>query len=161
MSHISSVRASREGDQFHYLWAARRCLRLLSPASGLIAVTIEGVSPLENPAGSALQAGEEAIDVAEYYESQKLEGARRVEYIQLKHSTLRVADQWTQSGLETTLKKFAERYTELRQRFGTDSSQNRIRFRFVSNRPISLRCLRPSKTQETVPQSNAQKPLKG
>ena len=137
MPHISSVRASREGDQFHYLWAARRCLRLLSLTSDLVAVTIEGASPLENPAGSAVETGEEAIDVGEYYGSQNLEDARLVEYIQLKHSTLRAADHWTLSGLETTLKKFAERYTELRHGIGTDASQDRIRFRFVSNRPIS------------------------
>ena len=104
MSHISSVRASREGDQFHYLWAARRCLRLLSLTSDLVAVTIEGASPLENPAESAVETGEEAIDVGEYYRSQNLEDARLVEYIQLKHSTLRAADHWTLSGLETTLK---------------------------------------------------------
>ena len=137
MSHISSVRASREGDQFHYLWAARRCLRLLSFSSDLAAVTIEGASPLEDPAGSAIEAGEEAIDVGEYYGSQEVEDARLIEYIQLKHSTQRARHHWTPSGLETTLKRFAERYTRLRQRFGTDTSQERFRFRFVSNRPIS------------------------
>ena len=137
MFHISSVRASREGDQFHYLWAARHCLQLLSLTSDLVAVSIEGASLLENAAGSAVDAGEEAIDVGEYYGSQNLEDARLVEYIQLKHSTLRAADHWTLSGLETTLKKFAERYIGLRQRFGTDISQDRFRFRFVSNRPIS------------------------
>ena len=31
----SLVRPSRDGDQFHYLWAARRCLLLLSPEQGL------------------------------------------------------------------------------------------------------------------------------
>ena len=141
MSFISSVRASRDGDQFHYLWAARRCLRLLSPSSDLVAVTIEGASPLENPAGAAVEAGEEAIDVGEYYGSRDLKDARLVEYIQLKHSTLRAAEHWTPSGLATTLKKFAERYTELRQHFGTDTSPNRFRFRFVSNRPINTALL--------------------
>ena len=135
--HISSVRASREGDQFHYLWAARRCLRLLSFTSDLVAVSIEGASLLENAAGSTIDAGEEAIDVGEYYGSENLEDARLVEYIQLKHSTLRAADHWTLSGLETTLKKFAERYIRLRQSFGPDTSQDRFRFRFVSNRPIN------------------------
>lgn len=36
------VRFSRDGDQFHYSWAARRCLKLLS--SDLLAVTIEAAS---------------------------------------------------------------------------------------------------------------------
>jgi hypothetical protein len=64
------ARASREGDQFHYVWAARRCLRLLSPSSGLVAVTIEGASSLEFPNGEAVVAGEELIDGGEYYRSQ-------------------------------------------------------------------------------------------
>ncbi|UNM17104.1 hypothetical protein K0P33_16015 [Pseudomonas sp. ArH3a] len=42
MSESMLVRASREGDQFHYLWAARRPLRLLTLESGFIAITIEG-----------------------------------------------------------------------------------------------------------------------
>ena len=105
MSHITSVRASREGDQFHYLWAARRCLRLLSLTSDLVAVTIEGASSLENTAGSAIEAGEEAIDVGEYYGSQNLEDATLVEYIQLKHSTLRAGDHWPLSGLEDNIEE--------------------------------------------------------
>lgn len=141
MSQIASVRASREGDQFHYLWAARRCLRLLSPACDLVALTVEGASPLENRSGSAVEAGEEAIDVGEYYGNQNLEDARLVEYTQLKHSTVRAARHWTLSGLTTTLKQFSKRYIELRQRFGNEASQDRFRFQFVSNRPISPRLL--------------------
>jgi hypothetical protein len=63
MSDNISVRASRDGDQFHYLWAARRCLRLLSATSGLVAITIEGASPSESSTGNAVEAGEELIDV--------------------------------------------------------------------------------------------------
>jgi hypothetical protein len=46
MSKTNLVRPSRDGDQFHYLWAARRCLRLLSAQSDLVAISIEG-SPNE------------------------------------------------------------------------------------------------------------------
>jgi hypothetical protein len=46
------VRPSRDGDQFHYHWAARRCLNLLLPGTELKAVTIEGASPSEKtPSG--------------------------------------------------------------------------------------------------------------
>ncbi len=53
------VKYSREGDVFHYRWAARRCLKLINPRSPLKSVVIEGSK--EN----AL-AGEYVIDVADY-----------------------------------------------------------------------------------------------
>ena len=95
------VRASRDGDQFHYLWAARRALRLLDHQSGLVAITIEGASPSEVPAAGRVTAGEELIDIAEYYGSTAIERASIVRYMQLKHSTLRVHEDWQPSGLKT------------------------------------------------------------
>ena len=41
------VRYSREGDQFHYFWAARRLLRLLDPTSPVVSVAKEGVSRVD------------------------------------------------------------------------------------------------------------------
>ena len=38
------VRPSRDGDQFHYIRAARLCLQLLRPGSLLHAVTVEGAA---------------------------------------------------------------------------------------------------------------------
>lgn len=92
MSNSILVRASRDGDQFHYLWAARRCLQLLSPSSEIVAITIEGVSPAEEPlAEEQVEAGEEAIDVAEYQGSTDFSKASLLRYIQLKHSRFRAA----------------------------------------------------------------------
>jgi hypothetical protein len=85
MSKSDSVRYSRDGDQFHYLWAARRCLRLLSPTSGLVAISIEGASENESASGESLEAGEELIDVGEYYGSEDIKTATLIRYIQLKH----------------------------------------------------------------------------
>jgi len=109
------VRFSRDGDQFHYLWAARRCLLLLSPTSGLVAVSIEGASKAENAPGKSLNTGEELIDVAEYYGNEVIEKASCVRYIQLKHSTKHADKPWTASGLEKTLRGFANRYIALKQ----------------------------------------------
>jgi len=136
MTKTKFVRASRGGDQFHYLWAARRCLLLLPPHSELVAISIEGASPMEVPAESKVEAGEEVIDVAEYYGSEDIEHATLVRYIQLKHSTLRVDAPWTLSGLEKTLKGFAQRYKELQQRYGGETLVGKIEFCVVSNRPI-------------------------
>jgi len=40
MSDRLLVRTSRDGDQLHYLWAARYALRLLEPQSILVPLTI-------------------------------------------------------------------------------------------------------------------------
>lgn len=137
MSSGDLVRFSREGDQFHYLWAARRCLRLLSPTSGLVAIAIEGTSVSETAPGDAIQAGEELIDVAEYYGSEDIARSTLIQYIQLKHSTQSVADPWTPSGLEKTLRGFSKRYKALAQRLGADALNGKLEFLFVSNRPIN------------------------
>lgn len=65
MSDSLLVRTSRDGDQFHYLWATRRALRLLKPQSTLVALTIEGASTTEMGSQpvveQGLKASEEAI----------------------------------------------------------------------------------------------------
>jgi hypothetical protein len=137
MSHSKLIRASRDGDQFHYLWAARRCLQLLSPLSGVVAITIEGASPSEVSLGDQAEVGEELIDVAEYYRSEEVAQATLVRYVQLKHSTLMSAEPWTPSGLEKTLRGFATRYTALQQHLGADTLIGKLEFWFVSNRPIN------------------------
>ena len=137
MSDNIKVRFSRDGDQFHYLWAARRCLRLLSATDGLAVITIEGSSPQETQAGDSIEAGEEQIDVGEYYGSEYIREATRVRYIQLKHSTQNPTQPWPPSGLEKTICGFAERYQELEQRFKEGGFTTPVEFCFVSNRPIS------------------------
>lgn len=133
----SDVRPSRDGDQFHYLWAARRCLLLLSQNSGLVAVSIEGASTSENELCKSLDAGEELIDVAEYYGSEAVENATLIRYIQLKHSTKHAGEPWTASGLEKTLRGFANRYKALAQPLEAGTLNGKLEFCFVSNRPIS------------------------
>ena len=81
------VRPSRDGDQFHYLWAARRCLSLLSPQTSLVGISIEGSSPNELQPIAAPLAGEELLDIAEYYGDEDVSRAQQVRYMQLKHST--------------------------------------------------------------------------
>lgn len=137
MSDTMLVRASHDGDQFHYLWAARRALQLLMPKSGLVAITIEGASTSELQAAGTVEAGEELIDIAEYYGSTAIEKATLVRYMQLKHSTLRIQDVWQPSGLEKTVTGFAERYRALRQVLPAERLHEKLEFWFVTNRPIS------------------------
>jgi hypothetical protein len=130
MANSDLVRASRDGDQFHYLWAARRCLLLLSSDSRLESVTIEGVQ------ASDLAEGEELIDVAEYYRAEKDNEPERVTYIQCKHSTLQRTKTWTPSELKKTLSKFAERFLALQEAAHAPYSFKEFEFVFLSNRPM-------------------------
>lgn len=133
------VRASRDGDQFHYHWAARHCLSLLHGASDLVAISIEGASAAEGP-GSANE-GDELIDVGFYFGSETLKDARLVRYVQLKHSTKHAQKPWTASGLNKTLNGFSERFTELRKEFTWDELKDKLRFTFTTNRPIDQKVI--------------------
>ncbi|WP_174813724.1 hypothetical protein [Aquisalimonas sp. 2447] len=141
MTNTDLVRASRDGDQFHYLWAARRCLSLLDSHSGLVAVAIEGASRSEASGGDQIEAGEELIDVAEYYGSEDISQAERIVYIQLKHSTYQTSEAWTLSGIKRTLSGFSGRYRELLSHFDKLHIQSKVTFCFLSNRSISPRLL--------------------
>ena len=136
MSKFNLVRYSRDGDQFHYLWAARRCLQLLSPQSDLVAISIEGPSPDERTGNPPASEGEEVIDIAEYFGSEDIQRARLIRYMQLKHSTLHATEPWTASGLKKTVKGFAKRYRELLLTFSADGLAPKLEFWFVSNRPV-------------------------
>ena len=130
MSDTGKVRASRDGDQFHYTWAARQCLQLLAPTSELKAITIEG--PSLNEGAAPIDAGEELIDVGQYYGSEQADQASKIRYIQLKHSTKNEHKPWSPSGLEKTIAGFAERYKELIKQ----NPSIALEFSFFTNRPI-------------------------
>lgn len=130
------VRASRDGDQFHYAWAARQSLKLLSAHTGLTAVTIEGASVIDK-AGPDGQVGDELIDVGLYFGSEAPADAVAIRYIQLKHSTRRTQHSWTPGELEKTLAGFAARYRARLKRLPTAFSTGRVRFQFISNRRFS------------------------
>ena len=132
------VRASRDGDHFHYQWAARECLALLPGGGDLVAVTIEGPSVQES-AQNPIEAGEELIDVGLYYGHETPDAARLVRYIQLKHSTHQANEPWTASGLKKTIEGFAERYAQLIDRYPLDQIAQRFRFEFTTNRPIDTK----------------------
>lgn len=138
MPNTNLTRTSRDGDQFHYLWGARRCLNLLSPNMDLVAISIEGPSPDELSDDKKIEEGEEILDIVEYFGSEKIDQARLVRYLQLKHSTVRESDPWTASGLEKTLKGFAKRYCKIQDTFKANGGIQHLEFWFVTNRPISI-----------------------
>lgn len=132
-SDASSVRYSRDGDQFHYLWAARLSLKLLDPKSEFSALAIES-------SGSDVNAGEDVIDVAELFGAEDPAQATLTRYTQLKHSTKHASTPWPLSGLKKTLVGFGKRYLALVKKLSPDQLK-RFEFRFISNRPISPNAL--------------------
>lgn len=125
------VRSSRDGDQFHYTWAARQSLKLLDPAASLSRIYIEGASPDD----AFRRTGEETIDVSEYWGGDSLATAERIVYRQLKHSTRRADRAFTASDLSGTVAGFASWYLSAISRY--PESGSRISFEIVSNRGCS------------------------
>ncbi|APQ13317.1 hypothetical protein BJP27_18105 [Pseudomonas oryzihabitans] len=134
MAKNDLVRPSRDGDQFHYHWAARQCLALLPGSGDLVAVTIEGPSVIEGD--EAPEEGDELIDVGLYHGAETLKEARYVRYIQLKHSTRHALDAWTASGLSKTIRGFTQRYAGLLEQYSVAEIEKKICFEFTTNRPI-------------------------
>jgi hypothetical protein len=123
------VRASRDGDRFHYTWAAARLLKLLSPASDLQQVSIEG---LGSAPSEAEPDGAEIIDLVEFY-GPPGEDFTSLEVRQFKHSTLHSNENVTLGDVRKILSKFAQLDYTLRQQY----PQATIRFSIVTNKPIS------------------------
>ena len=131
MPNTDLVRPSRDGDQFHYLRAARLCLGMLTPNATLSLVAVEGTAHDDD-----IRAGLDVIDLALYYDGTSLETASQIRYLQFKHSTRHKNQEWTASGLKKTLKGFVSRYQNLCQKFGSEKVGGRFRFEFETNRPI-------------------------
>lgn len=128
------VRASRDGDRFHYTWAAARLLRLLSPASDLQQISIEGLGAApadEEPEGA------EVIDLVEFYGSPENDFTS-LEVRQFKHSTLRPNDNFTVSEVRDVLAKFAQLDDSLCAQYPGAT----IRFSIVTNKPIAPAAIR-------------------
>lgn len=134
MAKQNSVGPSRSGDQFHYQWATRQCLGLLAARDGLVAVAIEGPSLDEGDASTSV--GEQVIDVGLYYGSEDVIAAKSIRYVQLKHSSKHAHDPWTASGLKGTIEGFAGRFKELEASLGPDVLAKKVRFIFLTNRPM-------------------------
>ena len=149
MRNINSVRYSREGDQFHYIWAGRRCLQLLNPTTDLVAISIEAPSSYETSPDIPIEAGVHQIDVVEYYGDEELRTASLVRYVQLKHTSVRPNTKWSYGELERTFIGFADRYKELVSQYGLGNIKDRVEFSFVSNRPINSRLTSAFQTMAT------------
>ncbi|WP_143445429.1 hypothetical protein [Janibacter indicus] len=84
---------------------------------------------------SSASTGDEVIDLAEYWGSSDIDDADQVIYRQFKHSTARADEPWTFSYLTKTLAGFAKKFRSLL--VDHPEALRRIRFEFITNRPVS------------------------
>lgn len=121
---------SRAGDEFHYRWAARRCLRMLFPNSKLTSMVVEGSKDVN-------AAGEYVIDVTEYAID---EGHESIDYYQLKHTTVRKDKPFQLSDLQDTVSGFSARFLDHDSK-GETGSKN-ISFVLVTNRSLESKFIK-------------------
>ena len=142
------VRASRDGDRFHYTWGAARLLHLLSPASNLQQVYIEG-------AGSTLSDdepdGAEVIDLTEFYGPPDGDFTA-LEVRQFKHSTLRANQNLTLGEVCAVVSKFAK----IDDALSEQHPHATICYSIVTNKPIA-----PTALEAVQELANGQVPADG
>ena len=123
------IRPSRDGDQFHYLWAARRCLALLLATTDLVGIRVEGASADEPRSGSSTLAADAAIDIAQYYGDTESGRAQRVRYFAPQALDTLSRQRLDGHGSEDDLEAFAEKYGAVLQQ-----SQRQLRA-LLADRP--------------------------
>ena len=123
------VSYSRAGDAFHYRWAARRCLKMVHPNSDIELIVIEGSNEDE-------KAGEYVIDVAEYSVISTTE--ERINYYQLKHTSVQLDEPFTLSDLRITFVGFADKFRKLREEKKDSSDILDVTFTILTNRKIDI-----------------------
>jgi hypothetical protein len=132
---IDSVRASREGHEFHEAWTARKALQLLLPTDNLVGIAVEGLSPADQAAAASETV--EIADIALYYgKNPTFEGADRVCIIQFKYSVSSRDDDFRTSHAKKTVTKFAAAYLDHKKRYSPKEVRDKLQFELITNRPI-------------------------
>lgn len=132
---IDSVRASRDGHEFHEAWVARKCLGLLLPKDDFVGLAIEGFSPSDQKTTSA-EANEIADAVLYYGKRSSFEHAQQVVVVQVKYSKASEHKPFRAADAKKTLEKFAGTYRSYKRQYGVGQARKKLRFELVTNRPI-------------------------
>lgn len=134
-SKFDSVRASRDGHEFHETWVARKCLGLLLPKDDLTGVAIEGFAG-DDQDKVTTEANEIADAVLYYGKRASFEHARSVVVVQVKYSKAAELKPFRAADAKKTLGKFARAYRAYKRQHGTTQARQKLRFELVTNRPI-------------------------
>lgn len=133
---IDTVRASRDGHEFHEAWTARKATQLLWPDTDLTAIAVEGPSPADQAGAAA--ATVEIADLTFYHGGRpNFEDAARTTLAQFKYS---IADQnkdFRASHAKKTVAKFGVTYRSFKCKYGAKAVEEKLDFQLVTNQPIS------------------------
>ncbi len=143
MKEMTGARESNAGDDFHFIWSAKKALQLLEPNTDFEALCVEGPNIEESiifeDDGNALL----SIDVAEYFGGKKYEDATKVIFSQLKYSTRHGDLPWTLSSLSATtnvkknnlmIQRLAQTYKGFLKKYPTDIKK--LKLKLVTNRAV-------------------------
>lgn len=131
-----TTRASRDGHEFHELWAARRSLQLVFPQDRLHAIAVEGLS-IRDPR-KRVQETEDVADLTLYFGGgATLDTCERQEIIQFKYSVTSENKPAPASYLKKTIVKFAETFAKDVKNHSHSVVSQKVRFGFITNRPLS------------------------
>ncbi|NTG32638.1 hypothetical protein G6K91_00020 [Agrobacterium rhizogenes] len=132
---IDTVRASRDGHQYHEAWLARRSLGLLLPRDGLCGIAVEGLSVEDQGRASATTI--EIADATFYYGPvANFRDATRIEIAQFKYSIARETTRFLASDAVKTLKKFAKSEADFLSKPAQASVAGKVSYAIYTNRPI-------------------------
>lgn len=151
-SAVDTVRASRDGHEFHEAWVARKCLSLLLPGAELVGIAVEGFANEDQR--SVSNEGNEIADAVLYFGGQpNLQHARRVVVVQVKYSKASEHKPFRAADAKKTIGKFACTYRACKRSLGTKQARAKLRFELVTNRPIEpalLMAIEGLATQSTL-----------
>ena len=136
------ARGSNTGDDFHEWWALRSALRLLTPDTSLLAVTVEGVN-LDNKEQGLTEWS--SVDCGLYYGGHTIEQAEQLTIEQLKYSSSNPEKAWTVSELTTSksttsnnsiIKGLADAFCAVQKKRPDLIKNRKLKISLVSNRPV-------------------------
>ena len=132
---IDSIRASRDGHEFHEAWTARKALQLLLPTDNLIGIAVEGLSPVDD--SKAASESVEIADIVLYYGRRPtFEGADNVKIVQFKYSVSSNNVEFRSVDAKKTIEKFAAAYLDHKKNYGAKKVGEKLEFELITNQPI-------------------------
>jgi NACHT domain len=145
---VDSVRASRDGHQFHGAWVARRALGLLLPRFDLYAIAVEGLSEEDEQGFS--DAVVEIADATFYHgKGASFESSTRLEVAQFKYSISKAATPLRIADLRKTLVKFAATEKDFVSKHGAETVARKITYSINTNRPFASETLEAFRAPST------------
>lgn len=151
---LDSVRASRDGHEYHEAWVARKSMGLLLAEDDFVGIAIEGFSAGDQ--SSAGEAGNEIADAVLYYgQAATFHEASKIVVVQVKYSKASEDKPFRAADAKKTIGKFAATYRSHTRKHGVRATRDKLRLELLTNRPILPELL------EAISQTPSGNTLKG